>query len=429
MQTQITKQRNQGALAERLGVNRVVLALSIARMADGLGNSILVVIIPLYVARLPSPLFDLPESVLIGILISWFGVVNTVLQPLMGSISDRMGKRKPFILIGLFLMAVGTLAFIFAGRFTDLVLIRALQAVGVAMSIPTSLALMAASTTKETRGSAMGVWGTLRMIGFAIGPMLGGFIEVNWGFNVAFVVGAGLVFLSLILVQFWVDEKGLLEDIEAAQPENGGPKPDVPGFFDRRMWSGDLFGLAAAIFAMAIAFSLMAALENEFNARLGLSTIAFGIAYSSMTISRLFVQFPLGRMSDRIGRKPLIVTGLVLMAPATLALGLAAANWQLVAGRAFQGIAAAAIGPAAMAMTGDISPVGGEGRQMSIMTMSFFVGTALGPLIAGTLVLHSFVLPFLVGGLICLPCAWLVSRYVKETIERKDAAESEFIEA
>ena len=56
--------------AERIGVNRVVLALSTARLADALGNSILFVVIPLYVAKLPSKVFSFPEPVLVGLLIA-----------------------------------------------------------------------------------------------------------------------------------------------------------------------------------------------------------------------------------------------------------------------------------------------------------------------------------------------------------------------
>ena len=43
--------------ADQLGVNRIVLALSVARLADAVGNSILFIIIPLYVTQLPAPWF------------------------------------------------------------------------------------------------------------------------------------------------------------------------------------------------------------------------------------------------------------------------------------------------------------------------------------------------------------------------------------
>ncbi|MEJ2560663.1 MAG: MFS transporter [Anaerolineae bacterium] len=105
-------------IADSMGVNRVVLTLSIARLADALGNSVLFIVIPLYVARLPAPWFPLPDSVRVGLLISLYGLVNSAFQPIMGALSDRMSRRKPFILGGLILMGFGTFAFAFAGRFT-----------------------------------------------------------------------------------------------------------------------------------------------------------------------------------------------------------------------------------------------------------------------------------------------------------------------
>lgn len=58
------------SLLERIGANRVVVALSVARLADGMGNSILFIVIPLYVASLPAPWMPLPETLRAGILIS-----------------------------------------------------------------------------------------------------------------------------------------------------------------------------------------------------------------------------------------------------------------------------------------------------------------------------------------------------------------------
>ena len=89
------------SFAEHIGINRIVMALSVARLGDAVGNSILFVIIPLYVAQLPAPWFPFPESVRVGILIALYGLVNAALQPVMGALSDRLGKRKPLILGGL----------------------------------------------------------------------------------------------------------------------------------------------------------------------------------------------------------------------------------------------------------------------------------------------------------------------------------------
>ena len=84
----------------RFGFNHTVLALSVARMADGIGNSILFVLIPLYVARMPDELPPLPRVLLIGILISAFGLANACLQPFMAGVLAIFSFQLPFLVDG-----------------------------------------------------------------------------------------------------------------------------------------------------------------------------------------------------------------------------------------------------------------------------------------------------------------------------------------
>jgi MFS family permease len=394
-------------IAEDIGANRVVLALSVARLGDAVGNSILFIVLPLYVAKLPAPWFPLPESVLVGLLISLYGFVNALLQPIMGGLTDRVSRRKPFIQAGLILMGVSSLAFVFASRFTDLLLMRALQGVGVALTIPASMALMATATEKRTRGGSMGVYSTMRMVGFAIGPLIGGFLHDHFGFNTTFFAGTASICVGLILVQIWVKEVPGDVTSEAARSLR---------IIDRDLLTAGILGLGIATFTMASAFSMMTTLENEFNARLNSTALGFSIAFSALMVSRLIFQIPLGRLSDRAGRKRLIIGGLLLMAPTTALLGVAATTLELTGLRLLQGLASAAIAAPAFALAADLSRTGGEGRQMSIITMGFGLGIAIGPLIAGILAVFLFDLPFLVGGGMSLLGAWIVLRHVPETV-------------
>jgi MFS family permease len=93
--------------------------------------------------------------------------------------------------------------------------------------------------------------------------------------------------------------------------------------------------------------------------------------------------------------------------------------WAPLAGW-LQGIASAGIAAPAFALAADLSKPGGEGRQMSITTMGFGLGIALGPLIAGVLAVLSFHLPFVIGGLMSLVGAWVVHRYVIETVHPRE---------
>jgi MFS family permease len=403
-------------VSERLGVNRVVLALSVARLGDAIGNSILFVIIPLYVAELPAPWFHLHESVRVGILISLYGIVNSLLQPLMGSLSDHFGRRKLFIQLGLLLMAAGTFLFIFASRFLDLLALRSIQGVGVALTIPASLALMASATRKRSRGSSMGVYSTMRIVGFATGPLIGGILHVHYGFNAAFLAGAGFVILGMIIVQLWIHEAPVENSASSESPA----RRRRPRFalIDRDLLSGGIASLGVATFVMAAVFTMMSTLEVQFNERLDQTAFAFSVAFSALMVSRLLSQIPLGHLSDRIGRKPLIIVGLLLMAPTTALLGEVTSTLQLTGLRLLQGLASAGIAAPSFALAADLTRTGGEGRQMSIVTMGFGLGIAVGPLIAGVLAVVSFELPFLIGGGLSLLAAWIVHKRVPETVRR-----------
>ena len=337
--------------SESIGLNRTVAALSVARLADALGNSLLIVVIPLYVAKLPAPWFPWSDEMRAGFLISMYGFVNALLQPFAGALSDRVSKRKPFIQAGLILMGAGTLLFVSVSRFADLLVLRAIQGLGVALTIPASMALMATASNRKTRGGSMGIYSTSRMAGFALGPLIGGFLYDRFGFDTAFYAGAALIAVALILVQLMVKE--------VPPKEAGRPVPRLR-MFDRRILNAGILGAGLATFMMASAFAMMTPLEARFNARLHETALEFGIAFSALMASRLVLQIPIGRLSDRFGRKPFIIGGLLLMGLATAVLGEARSSIELIWLRVIQGAGAAGIAAPAFALAADLAHRGGE---------------------------------------------------------------------
>ncbi len=387
------------------GINRIVLALSLARCADALGNSMLFVLLPVYIASSAAENLPWSKTLLISIVLSVYGLVNTILQPLVGILTDRISRRKPLIIGGLLLMSLGTLSFLFSRRFTDLLLIRSLQGIGVALTVPASLTLISSSTARETRGRSMGFYSTLRLIGYASGPLLAGVLLLQFGFEISFLIGAGSILIAAILVLVMVREPFSARKINKA---SSGP------LFDPAIWNRGIISLGIALFVMACAYSLLGTLENEFNTRLQQTVLGFGIASSALTISRMIVQTPLGYLSDKVGRKPLIILGLVLMAPVTLLMGWVTSTMQLTITRALQGFTSAAIASPALALAGDLSTEEGEGQQMSIATSGFFLGITIGPLIAGYFSQFAFALPFGLASVLLLIGAVTVHRFVPD---------------
>lgn len=344
--------------------------------------------------------------------INAYGIFSALGEPLSGSLIDRVGHSKLMVQLGLALMAASLLGYIPVTRYAWLLVLRCVQGIGLAITVPAVLALMAMLTRTETRGRAMGFYSAMRMLGIALGPLVGGFVQVRFGFSTTFIVGAGCVAVTILLVEIWVTQP---RRSEARQPE-ATDRASGPGFFDRRIWSQGVVGAGVAMLSMASAFTLIATLEKQFNQILKIDAFLFAIAFSSSTFSRLVFQLPLGWLSDRRGRKPLIIAGLVLLAPTTALQGWVTELWQLVALRILFGIASAAVAAPAFALAADASRAGGRGRQMSIATLGFSLGLAVGPLLAGFLVVYFFALPFLVAAGLCIASAWVVYRFTPETV-------------
>ncbi len=394
---------------DKIGANRAVLALFFGRLGDGVGNSILFIVIPLYISKLPAPLFPFPETVRAGILISLFGLVAGISQPFTGAVIDRLNRRKPFVVGGLCLLAAATVAFAIAGQFFHALIFRAIQGLGLAITIPPTMALLTNTTKQESRGGSMGIFSTFRVASLAVGPLLGGFLHDHFGFDITFFTGAGFMLLGALMVQIWVKE---------VRADTSYQEKKSFKIIDTSLLSPGIVSLGFATFVMALSFGMIAPLEQQFNARLNETATAFGVAFSALMVARIIIQIPIGHLSDRKGRKRLIVGGLILMAIATIPIGLVTSTWELAGLRALQGIASGAIAAPAFALAGDISSSGGEGRQMSIITMGFGFGIALGTLMAGVLAVITLALPFWVSAFITLVAAWVVYHNVPETISQ-----------
>ncbi|WP_227375669.1 MFS transporter [Haladaptatus halobius] len=402
------------------GIDRRVLALALARMADAVGNSFLIVVLPVYIASgaVSGDTFGLAEAMVTGIVLSLFGFLNSFTQPFAGRISDRTGKRKVFILLGLAILAVTNVAYAFAESYVSLVVIRALQGVGVAFTIPCTIALVNELATTNTRGGNMGVFNTFRLLGFGLGPIAAGSVVDGGpydivgvqltGFDAAFYFAAVGAFVSYLLVTLLVSDP---ERTEASAGEN----------FDlavrgRRGGLDSVFTLGLATLFLAISIALLATIEPMINERLHQGKTWFGLQFAAFVLAQVVLQTPIGRASDRWGRRPFIVAGLVILVPSTLVQGFVNTSVQMLVARLVQGVSGALVFAPALALAGDLAREGQSGTQLSILTMSFGLGTAIGPLASGFLVQFGFAVPFELGAVLAALAALLVYTQVEETV-------------
>ncbi|MFI1645629.1 MFS transporter [Streptomyces avidinii] len=176
-----------------------------------------------------------------------------------------------------------------------------------------------------------------------------------------------------------------------------------------------LAALAGAQFTVMLATSIVNVALPQIRDGVGLSdngttwvVNAYGLAFGALLLAG-------GRAADLIGRRRVLLAGITLFGAASLAAGLAASAPVLIAARAVQGLGAAAIAPAALALVMDLFPPGpGRGRALGVWGAVSGAGAAAGVLLGGVLtqawgwqwVFHAVAigaLPVLVGVAVSVP--------------------------
>ena len=143
--------------------------------------------------------------------------------------------------------------------------------------------------------------------------------------------------------------------------------------------------LALAIFSSMLGAGIVVPLLPLYAEGMGATGLWLGFIFASFAISRTLVTPFFGRLSDRKGRKLLLVIGLFTYALISFTYVLATEVYQLVLIRLVHGVSGAMILPIAQAYIGDLSPEGEEGKWMGYSNAAFFSGFGFGPLMGGVL--------------------------------------------
>jgi MFS family permease len=354
----------------------VVLASLVSRLGYQMARS---PVLPAFAADLGAG----PE--LLGVIVAAWTITGVFFKLPAGALSDTLGRKRMMVLGALF-FAAPPFFYPLVSEPYSLLGLRFVHGFATAIFSPVAAAYVA-SLSEARRGARLGWYASMNDIGATGGPLIGGFIlYFTSSYPLTYLTVGVLGVLTLIVVL-------MLPDLEPAREH-------VAKTFDERVRE---FGrgirevlsvppilIASAIEAvMYFGYAAFLGFLPIYAKQVGLNDAEIALVLGAQLVSAMAVKPFAGRLSDRFGRKPVIVGGLLVCA-ASLPLVFRSddfASFAVVA--AALGLGVGAVTPVTNALIADIASANRLGAAMGVFGTVFDFGEAMGPIVAG----------FLIGGL------------------------------
>jgi len=335
-----------------------------------------------FVADLSSeivyPLFPLFVTGVLGAPVAVLGFIEgvaeataTVLRYPFGRLSDRLGRRRPFLLLGYGLSAVGKLFIAVAGVWGVALAGRVVDRMGKGIRTAPRDALIGAGTKPGEQGLAFGLHRTMDTMGAALGPLIA-LACLGFGMPLRWVLGLAVVpaLLSVVVILLFVRERRL-------PPAAGGLRlrlPESPAY--RWLLAGALvFGLgnSSDMFILLKAGSV------------GLGSTGVILVYVLYNLVYAAASLPLGGLSDRVGQFPLVIAGYVVFAVVYVGFALAGSVAAVAALFALYGLYIAATEGTSKALISRATPLAERASAIGLQATLGGVATLFASSLGGVL--------------------------------------------
>jgi MFS family permease len=330
------------------------------------------VLLPLHIQAIGG------TEVEIGIVMGLYSGLGIVCQPLVGPWVDAVGRR-PFMLLGVGLVASSSVLAMLAPAVGALAIVRAVQGIGFSAFFVANFSYVIDLVPPARRGWALGIYGVSGLAATGLAPLVGEWIARRWGFRPLFMLSLGLSVVAMALAY------GIREHRRGEQPPVRGPewlREGLADAFQRHMTVAVFFGLGSG--------TLFAFLPT-FAERLGVTTLAlFYTAYSGAAMAvRVFG----GRLIDTRGRRAVIVPSMFVQAAAAAVLAAGAVTpaatdrvpvvpFLAVAGL-LSGAAHGFVYPGLAALVADRAPQVRRAAVVGVFSAVFLVGQTAGAFVFG----------------------------------------------
>jgi MFS family permease len=321
-----------------------------------------------------------PEA--IGFIVAASTLTGVFLKWPAGALSDLYDRRW-LLLVGLLAFALPPFSYLLITDVSWLIALRFVHGMATAVFAPIALAVVA-DLRREARGAAYGAYTAATQAGAMLGPLLGGWLLWTRGFSTTFVTAGTLGVIAVLLfflmrlppqiphIATGVGATAVLHDMtRGARTVLGNVRVVVTSATDgaRQVANGALMAFLP-IYVVGI----------------GLDAAQAGMLFGVQSVTSFASRPTMGWASDRIGRRPLILLGLVVCAGSLAAIPFTAQFVGLMALSALFGFGEAIVNAAAAALIADLSELKTLGSAMGMQGAIMDVGHASGPILSGVLI-------------------------------------------
>lgn len=327
------------------------------------------------IPELPAYLSSLGGEEHKGLIIALFTITAGISRPFSGKLADTVG-RMPVMYIGTLACVICSLLYpqlAFVGGFLAL---RFFHGFSTGFKPTGTSAYVADIVPDGRRGEALGTLGICLSLGASASPPLGSWLAKYYGINAMFYTSALLAVFSMVILA------NLAETLPQKQ---------------RFRWSllkvgrDDIFdplSIPAAIVMICcyISYGVILTLVPDLSDQLGIENRA--TFFTIFTLASVTTRFSAGKISDRLGRVPVLKASAWMIAGAMVVFALADAPWMLYLASALFGLGNGVFSPAINAWTVDLGDPGRKGRALATMYISLEIAIGAGALLAGWFSAH-----------------------------------------
>ncbi len=345
-------------------------------------GALLAVAIPRLVLRFAD---EAAKGRVLGSVYAGGAAVALVMQPLAGALSDRslnpMGRRRPFIIVGVLLNAAALLALAYAPTLALFILAFLFLQFAYNLGAAAYGGLIPDFVPEDQRGTVSGFWGLMNILGTIIAGVLAGLLIERGQVVAAFVMIIAVLMATMLITVTRVREMPL----RGRAPL--GLRAFLSSFWiDPRRHPNFAWLFVARFFTLMGIYSLLAFLQFFLKDYLDVAnfTAATGQVQAMVAIGALGSAYLSGWLSDRIGRRPIVAVSSLLMGIMVLIFLVAPSFSLMLVLSVIFGIGFGAFNTVDLALAVDVLPSReAAAKDLGIWGVSTTLPQVLGPLIGG----------------------------------------------